>query len=64
MYGRAYVLAGSVIGLHVSSAPISITVMSGCDVFDLTLGEEIEASELTFADGAVSGPGVLTCTPV
>lgn len=64
MYGRAYVQGGAVVALHVSNRPIDLIVMDGCDIYDLTLSGDAMASDLTFADGAVSGPAVLTCTAV
>lgn len=63
-YGRAYVLGGVVIALHASNEPISIIVMDGCDMFDLTMTQDITYAELAYANGAVTGPGVSDCMPV
>ena len=64
LYGRAYIQGGAVVLLHVSDMPIDLVALGGCDMFDLTLSERVEASALAFDDGAVIGAAVLTCTSV
>ena len=63
-YGRAYIQGSSVVALHASSEPITIVVIEGCTMYDLTLSGVTTYDQLSYDGLAVTGPTVLTCVKV